>query len=228
MKTLKWLFLSCIIFVCCQARAQAKLGITIDSFPSQIVLNDSISYYGSFVVHNYGTEAFNGSFSLNYIVNDTLYNSTTDSGINFPSTSLTIGPDSSSVPQQLIIHGNTGAFSIVGSSGVVIWPISLSATTYDSASVVVEVTFPANLNPISSQNLQVYINQQQLVINTNAQNLLKRVRIYDIQGQLLIEQAVSSSKTIPLNKYAAGCYLAEVILNDNSQHVFKVINMAGR
>jgi hypothetical protein len=228
MKTLRWLFLLGVVLTSQLVEAQAKLGISIDSFPSQLILTDTITYHGSFTVHNFGTDTFNGSFTLNYTVNDSLYNSASDSGIHFPGTTLTIPPGGSVGSQPLTIHTNTGAFSIVGSSGVVIWPISASALTYDSAFTSVEVTFPANVNAISSQQLQVFINQQQLFINTDAQNLVKRVRIYDIEGQLLTEQVVSSPAIIPMAKYSSGCYFAEVILNDDSRHVFKLVNIVGR
>ncbi len=228
MKTLRWLLLLSAIITSQLVEAQASLGVSIDSFPSQLIFTDTSAYYGSFTVHNFGTATFNGSFSLNYTVNNALFNSAYDSGLYYPGTTLTIAPGASSTPQQLIIHANTAAFSNIGSSGVVIWPISVSALTYDSATTIVEVTFPANINAVSNQQLQVFINQQQLYINTDAQNLVKRVRIYDLMGQLLIEQPVSVSTIIAMNKYAAGCYLVEVILNDNSRKIFKVVDVGNR
>ena len=230
MKILKWLFLTCSIFIFCQANAQAKLGVTIDSFPTHLVLTDTATYHGYFAIHNFGIDTFNGSFSLNYTVNSILYSSTTDSGIYYPSTALIIPPGDSSTLQQLIINVNstTGAFTTIGSSAVVIWPISATGATFDSAFVAVEVTFMAGISPTVAQNLHVFINQQQLFINTNAQNLLKRVRIFDVQGQLLVEQPVSLSAVIPMNKYPAAIYFAEVTLSDDSRQVFRIVNIGSR
>jgi hypothetical protein len=209
MKTLRWLFLLGVIVASLRAGAQAKLGITIDSFPQQLIVGDTTTHFGYFRLHNFGTDTFNGVFTLDYTVNGVFYNSADDSGLNFPSTPLIIAPNDSSPLQAVLVFSNTGPFSIVGSSGVVIWPISPSALTYDTAAVQTVVTPVAGITPVSDQTLKVFISQQQLFVNSNAQNFIKRVRVYDILGELLVESEASQSIIIPMNKYARGCYLAK-------------------
>ena len=107
-----------------------------------------------------------------------------------------------------------------------IWPISNSASTYDSSFYTVFVTLVADVEPVPDKKLRVYINEQQLFVKTDEQNLLKRVRIFDTQGRLIVDDELTSSGAIPLGRYAGGVYWVEVLLNDNSRRVFKCINLA--
>jgi hypothetical protein len=229
MKTLRCIVLAGILFISCRANAQAKLGITIDSFPTQITIADSGLQQPLIMhVHNYGDTVFNGTVSLEYKLGATLYSATTlGVGLYFQSQIDSIGRGDS-VQAQLIITYNQGPLCAIGSSAVVIWPISNAAATFDSLSYQIQVTGLASINKYPAENLHVFINQQQLFINTNTPNLLSRVRIYDIQGQLLLEQGISSSATIPMNSYVSGCYLVEIILNDGSRQVFKLVYINNR
>jgi hypothetical protein len=229
MKTLRCIVLAGILFIYCQAAAQAKLGITIDSFPTQITQLDSgMQHSLTMHIHNYGDSVFNNTVSLQYKLNGTLYSANTNGlGIFFQSQSLSIGVGDSS-QQTLVITYNLAGFYTIGSSAVVIWPISNGATTFDSLFYQLQITFPASSNTIPAENLHVFINQQQLFINTNTPNLLNRVRIYGIQGQLLMERRISESTAIPIDNFPSGCYLVEIVLNDDSRQVFKVVNIANR
>jgi hypothetical protein len=228
MKTLRWFILLTTALAYFKVNAQAKLGIVVDSFPSQIVLTGNVdTVMGSFHIYNYGDSTFNGSFTLNYVVGGVQRSSSLDSGIFFPSTSVTILAGDSSI-ENLFVHYDPNVFSIVGVSGVVIWPVSPTAATFDSTLVQIEVTYPAAISSPSSQKLEVYLNQQQLFINEGGENLVKRVRIYTTEGQLLTDLPLSSSAVIAMNKYASGFYIAELILNDDSRRVFKLANIADR
>jgi hypothetical protein len=68
----------------------------------------------------------------------------------------------------------------------------------------------------------------QLFVKTAGENLLKRVRIYDVSGALLSEEDVSSSAVIEMAKYASGLYLVRVTFGDDSEKVFKIVNLSGR
>ncbi len=227
MKPLKLLFLAGVLFISCHITGQAKLGVTIDSFPTQIALLDTAAQHFNLYIHNYGDSIFNDSVALKYTVNGTVYIADTiDHGFYLPVESLNLAPHDS-VLRQLTVNFNLPSFQTIGSSAVVIWPIS-HAATYDSLFYAIEVTFPAGTVPVSASKLEVYINQQQLWINADAENSVKRVRIYDIGGQLLFEQGLFSTLVIPMNKYSSGCYLAEIILNDNSRRVFKLAKISDR
>jgi hypothetical protein len=229
MKTLRWIVLALIVFISCQANAQAKLGITIDAFPTQIAHSDS-GMQQQLIMHIYndGDSVFNNTVSLQYKLDTTLYSADTNgSGIYFQAQAISLGIGDS-VQEALYIDYNLTPFYEIGSSAVVIWPISNGAATFDSLSYLIQVTPVAGITPVAAQNLHVFINQGQLFINTNTPNLLNRVRIYDIEGQLLMEQRISSSTIIPMNNYASDCYLIEVILSDESRQVFKAVNINNR
>ena len=225
MKTLRWSVLVVVLFVSAGIRAQAKLGVTIDSFPTQVAFLDTAVKTCNLYLHNYGDSVFNDTFSLQYLINGTIYNANTqDHGLYLPSESLSI-PAHDSVLRSLAINFNLPAFLNVGSSAVVIWPISSSAATYDSLTYVVNISdSPLGVPVVSGETLQVFINQQQLYIKSGAKNLLSRVRILDIQGQLLGEHNLSLPSVIPMNGYASGCYLVEVTLTDDTRQIFRVVN----
>jgi len=227
MRALRWIFLAGIFFISTGVNAQAKLGITIDSLPSQITFLDTGNHNYNLYIKNYGDSAFDNTVSLLYSVNGAVYSADTQgTGFYFQSGTITIAPQAT-YQTTVGVNFNLPAFETVGSSAVVIWPISGAAATYDSVYYSVQV-LPAGVNNISTVQLRVYINQQQLFIQTNAQNLLSRVRIYDIGGQLVLEQGISSSTTIPLTPFTSGYYLVEVILNDGTRQVYKLINMVNR
>jgi hypothetical protein len=226
MKTLRWIVLAGMVFIPYYAGAQAKIGVTIDTFVTQVAVMDTAQRQFTMHVHNYGNLAFNDTVALEYSVNGTLYSANImDHGLYLPIQTFSI-PPFDSVPTTLKVNFNLPAFLSIGSSAVVIWPkASGGAATYDSLFYQVQITFPAAANTIAPENLHVFVNQGQLFINTNTPNLLNRVRIYDIRGQLLVQQSISSSTTLPMNTYATGCYLVEVILNDDSKQVFRVVNI---
>ena len=228
MKPLRLLFFAVATFISCLVSGQAKLGVTIDSFPTQITLADTAVQHYNLYIHNYGDSIFNDSETLYYTVNGTLFLADTPGqGLYLPPESLSLAPHDS-VLRQLTVKFNLPSFQTIGSSAVVIWPKANHTATYDSLFYAIEVTLTAGTTPVSASKLEVYINQQQLWVNADAENYVKRVRIYDIEGQLIFEQGLFSSLVIPMNKYSSGCYVAEVILNDNSRRVFKLAKISDR
>ena len=207
-------------------QGQARIGFTLDSFPTHVVYGDSSVHFTTGYLHNYGDSAFSDIASLSYMVNDSLYDGTVAGhGLYMTPSPFSIVPgDSSNI--QITISPDFHAYQVIGSSGVVIWPISNSASTYDSSFYTVFVTLVADVEPVPDKKLRVYINEQQLFVKTDEQNLLKRVRIFDTQGRLIVDDELTSSGAIPLGRYAGGVYWVEVLLNDNSRRVFKCINLA--
>ena len=228
MKSLRLLFLFGAVSISCLVNGQAKLGVTIDSFPTQIALPDTATLHFNLYIHNYGDSIFNDSESLYYMVNGSLFLADTPGqGLYLPPESLSLAPHDS-VLRQLTVNFNLSSFQTIGSSAVVIWPKANHTATYDSLFYAIEVTFTATAPCISASKLEVYITQQRLFINADPENYVRRVRIYDSEGQLMFEQGVFSHLVIPMNKYSDGCYLAEVILNDNSRKIFKLAKIGYR
>ena len=208
MRILRWLFLLNIILVECQVNGQAKLGVTIDSFPTSGIIGDTTAYGGSIFLHNYGSSTFSDTFALLYSVNGSVYVASNPAvGIYLVSDTSQI-PPGDSVKKSILIHFSPSIFQVVGSSGVVIWPISASAATYDSSSYQIVLTGPAGIAETAANKIKVYLDGQQLIVKTEAENLIKRVRIYDINGNLVGQQAIYSSATIPMDKYSSGMYFA--------------------
>ncbi len=226
MHILRWSLL--VILTACinLLQGQARIGFTIDSFPTHVVYGDSSVHFTTGYLHNYGDSTFSDIASLSYMVNDSLYDGTVAGhGLYMTPSHFAIAPgDSSGI--QITISPDFRAYQVIGSSGVVIWPISNSASTYDSSFYTVFVTLIASVEPLADERVRVYINQQQLFVKTDDRNLLKRVRIFDIQGRLIVNDELTSSEAIPLEGYAGGVYLVEVLLNDNSRRAFKCINLA--
>jgi hypothetical protein len=226
MKAFRWLFCAAATLVSCQLNAQARLGFIIDTFPQQVPLYDTSAIYRNIYIKNYGNAVFNDTVRLQYLLNDTLHSgSLLNAGLYLKPDTAYLQPGDS-VLKQLLIQFNLPSFEAIGSSVVVIWPIATLAPAYDSLTYRVQVlaTLEAGVNTVSNGNLQVFDEQQQLVINTSAGNFLRYIRVYDLQGKLIINQSIVSSTIIPMDKYATGCYLVEVTLYDNSRKVFKVIN----
>ena len=226
MRILRWSLLV-ILTVCFNLlQGQARIGFTIDSFPTHVVFGDSSVHLTTGYLHNYGDSLFSDIASLRYMVNDSQYDgSIAGHGLYMTPSPFSIVPGDSS-PIQITISPDFHAYQVIGSSGVVIWPISNSASTYDSSFYTVSVTLVASVEPVADKKLCVYIYQQQLFVKTDDQNLLKRVRISDTQGRLIVDDELTSSGGFALGQYAGGVYLVEVLLSDNSRRVFKCINLA--
>ena len=207
---------------------QTVLGVTIDSFPSQILIGDTVLHSGTIFIHNYGTQSFSDTVYLEYKVDGVTYSSNSPgTGIYFRD-SVNISPGDSD-KKEILIHFTPSIFQTVGTSGVVIWPISVYLNTLppDTSSFPVVLTYPAGIAQNSDARLLVYMNGALLDIKTTTGNELKRVRIYTINGQLIEDQAVALPASIAMDKYADGMYLAEIIFADDSHKIFKIINMTG-
>ena len=226
MRVVKSFLIVCMAFVGGGIDAQSILGITIDSFPTNGHIGDTATYYGSVFIHNYSGVAFSDTLALGYSVNGTTYNANNPAvGIYFKRDTAAVSPHDS-VKKSFLIHFTPSIFQIVGTSGVVIWPIAPTAVISDSASCQVALDLAAGIAQTDAEKLLVYMEGSQLYLKTDAQNLLKRVRIYASNGQFIEEQSITSSSVIQMDKYATGLYIAQVTFADDSQKAFKIINMS--
>jgi hypothetical protein len=224
MKGLRLILLGLVMFIACHVNGQAKLGIQL----SNLVVSQDSAKSISFNIVNYGNSQFQGVVSLLYTVNGgavTQSNISDTSLFQFESGILTISPNGGSAQETVQVYTTPQNINI-GTSVVVIWPISQSALTYDSTTTSVQVTpvLTSGLKSFADIKTDVFINQQQLFIQTTAENYLKHLRVYNLQGQLLIDQNLASSSALNMDKYSTGCYLVELTFIDNSQKVYKVVN----
>ena len=230
MKGLRLLIMGVAVFWGCSLFGQAKLSMQITGFPAHINVDSNGPAINTFIqITNNGDKAFTGVVSLAYTVNNTFYTGDDQGPLSFPHTTLSL-PVDSSVQKALTIYTNQPAFQTIGTSVVVIWPLSLSALTYDSISYSVQIdsNLTSGFGPLAETKVSVFVNQQQLFIQTAGVNYFRHVQIYNLQGQLLVDQNLSSSTALNIGKYSAECYLVELTFIDNSQKVYKVINSGSK
>ena len=224
MKRLRLVLLGTVLFVACHVSGQAKLGIQFSNFPTHITI-DSVTNVTA-IITNYGDAAFNGTVSLSYSINGGTTQSSSDTPALFSFDTLTpfvLDPGGS---QSRMVQVDPTQQNITsGTSVVVIWPFSILANA-DTTTTTLQVTpaLSSGLKSLADVRTEVFINQQQLFIQTTAENYLKHVRVYDLQGRLVVDQNLSSSTALNMIKYATGCYLVELTFVDDSQKVYKVVN----
>jgi hypothetical protein len=218
-----------IVLISCQVKAQARLGVSVDSLPTSGQRGDTSAHTASMFIYNFGNQSITDSIVLRYEVDGTTYYSNNPGqGIYFFDTTSVSPGDS--IKKYLQIHFTPTIFRTVGTSGVVIWPIAVHNTGLvpDTSSCFIDVTGGVGIAETSDQKLLVYMDGPQLVVKITGENLLKRVRIYTVSGVLLSEEEVSSSAIMEMREYASGLYLVRVTFVDESEKVFKIVNLAGR
>jgi len=226
MKPLRWLFLASASFLCYQLSAQARLGFIIDSFPPIMALNDTAQYTRGIFIKNYGNAIFSDTVRMRYMVNDTGYSG------SMKNVGLYLRPDTTyllpgaSVRKELIIEFNLPNFQYIGSSVVVIWPISDSAATNDSVIYNEQIVDSLTAGVVTNTDgkLRVFMQGQQLVIDPSDENFVGHLSLYNALGKLLLNREISASTIIPMDRYSFGCYFAELTLLDESKRIFKVMN----
>ncbi|HWB65154.1 MAG TPA: hypothetical protein VG603_16685 [Chitinophagales bacterium] len=225
------LFLLTLFALCAFNEAGAQVRLKIDSAFSIYLTPDTVqfgnSYTDSVVIVNVDSVDFIGTITLGASVNgiiDPVVTDTTQSGIS-ASLDTTVIAAGGSVRKFVHFKFNNPVF-LASPSVVVIWPISTNAniTNVDSVSrtFIIEGISPAT--NLSLNNLKVYIKENELMVQTDNQIWLKRVRIYAVSGTLAEDIAIDGNTAIvPVGMLQSGLYLAEITLADNSRKVFKVI-----
>jgi len=195
--------------------------VPLDSSPvfsvtSNIVISDtsSVDYIGKirFGISVNGTLIANPDTNFSYTPLDSDF----ISAHGFITKSLTIRFTS---PTQ-------GGVFLVGPAVVVIWPIDSAPTPHahivDSATASFTITGLAGINDPSLNNVKAYMINSELLIQSDAENTLERVRIFDVSGAVLLDRPAYQNTTIQMDQFASGIYLAEVTLADNRRQIFKV------
>ena len=199
----------------------------LTSFPDTLHAGDSFTL--NLTIHNDSSFVYNGTIEIaaringNALVADTSVQALEDTGY---ATNVII-PNNSSITKSIIVHVLTPPF-IIGSSGVVIWPISNfngnPISGVDSLSKTATILYPLGINEPNDKNLKVYLVGGQLNIQGDGEHLLKSIRLYDVEGALLNERPITINGTISMTQFANGIYLAEITFADNTRQVFKLLN----
>jgi hypothetical protein len=220
----------CLLFVIamwCIAIANAQVDLRLDSvilgLNTNTIYKDTV-YNLSVSIYNDSATTFTGVISIGAAINGQLADTNT---ISYPTDTAETITHGSFITRPVIL--NTASF-IVGTSGVVIWPIAVSNTQHltvtiaDTIGLTLNVLYPLGIDELSERNLKVYMLGQQLMIKNNGDYLLKNVKLYDVAGKLLLQKEVSVSGMVDMNQYAEGVYFAEINFADNTRAVVKVVN----
>ena len=219
----------CLLFVIamwCIAIANAQVDLRLDSvilgLNTNTIYKDTV-YNLSVSIYNDSATTFKGVISIGAAINGQLADTNT---ISYPTDTAETITHGSFITRPVIL--NTASF-IVGTSGVVIWPIVVSNPSQltvhvDSIGFTLEVLYPLGIDELSERNLKVYMLGPQLMIKNNGDYLLKNVKLYDVAGKLLLQKEVSVSGMVDMNQYAEGVYFAEINFADNTRAVVKVVN----
>ena len=219
----------CLLFVIamwCIAIANAQVDLRLDSvilgLNTNTIYKDTV-YNLSVSIYNDSATTFKGVISIGAAINGQLADTNT---ISYPTDTAETITHGSFITRPVIL--NTASF-IVGTSGVVIWPIVVSNPSQltvhvDSIGFTLEVLYPLCIDEVSERNLKVYMLGPQLMIKNNGDYLLKNVKLYDVAGKLLLQKEVSVSGMVDMNQYAEGVYFAEINFADNTRAVVKVVN----
>jgi hypothetical protein len=188
----------------------AQIGGPTDSIQVLITNTDTINPY-------------TGELYFWYSINGSVQDSSNALGaaISFQKeNSVTIGPDSGIV-RTIYIDYNPARFS-VGPSVVIIWPIALPTILVDS--LIGQVTiFPyLGIEKLADNSPELYWANKSLVIQ-DLNSKLNRVRIFDLEGRLLIDNQLETSTILPLNGLSRGTYFAEVLYSNNRRKVLQFV-----
>jgi len=105
---------------------------------------------------------------------------------------------------------------------IVIWPYAISTGDGDSLLLPVYIQIPDGINEIDlAKYINVYPNPFTDKMHIDTQNDIEEVRIYTLQGKLLMIQ--KNTKTIVLDSLAKGTYLADITLKDGKSRKLKII-----
>lgn len=223
----KLLLLPALLMLASMLCAQStSIGISaIVNTPQVVNYHDTASY--SFAVKNYGPNTFNGDIYIYTGIWDT---SMTYVGvIRIDSTSLInlqnfnagdsiwLTDVENYIPQNFRI----------GTSVVVIWPVSGNAFTQDSISYTVTVQSGTRVIEVTgNREISIYPNpaQGKLVIGTwglPSETYVEQVRIMNASGQIVLLR--EGAGTLDIGHLDAGMYFIELRMSDSSRKIYRIV-----
>lgn len=211
---------------------QHRLRIQIDTAfglpPSTVTMGDTFNFQVR--VYNDSVFAYQGVvlFASRILPDTTTYfapNST--NGLDYGVTSGDSIPGHGFILRTIKVNVTQPPFK-GGPSVVVIWPIAYNPSTFALAAAADTIIFPLNVDTLTAgigeiMNQRIRISKwgNSLRIEKEGEIQLRRVRIFDILGQQIIDRA-NPAEDIPLPYLNTGIYLAEVTYNNNQRKVLRV------
>jgi len=138
---------------------------------------------------------------------------------------LNIAPGDS-FPVSLIVVITPSYFQ-VGPDILVVWPIVAGGSpSRDSFTKPIVVILPNDINEPDGGygSINSYWLNNKLMINAdNPEVNLEKVNVYNLNGQLIIQQNLEQSNSIPFDTQPTGIYIAEIFYNGQQRKVMKFV-----
>ncbi|MCS6934283.1 MAG: T9SS type A sorting domain-containing protein [Chitinophagales bacterium] len=113
----------------------------------------------------------------------------------------------------------TPAYFGPGPDVVVVWPIC-TAPVGDSIVIPLLIQDPNSIHEVKEKLFSYSINHNELMLETPGyENIIERVRIFDINGALVLLHNSPETRHIPLVSLPRGIYIAEVRISNAVYHL---------
>ena len=209
---------------CFTATKAASLGFGAASFSKDTLHVGEVLHIHSYVV-NFDNTGYNNVLSfglkINGIqnVNQVLFpNPYYDQIVN-------IGAHDSIVADINITI--TTAYFDIGPDILVVWPIAYdgSLPMFSIDSQIVVVNKGVGFNDLTDElNMKAYYANKQIYLKAeDAEITFNRVRIYDLTGREIMNEATDGEKPIPFNIEPDGIYFVEVTYNGGEKRTYKIL-----
>ncbi len=223
----KILITFCLLFVSIGLHAQQTLSaVGLVNFPSIVTMNDTMGF--DIVIRNDDPNSgFTGNIDIRFIT-DYMMDSLFVGDTSMYSFADTIQPSSVDT-----IH--IGGFTVspaqfrTGDNAILIWPKSNFAGVGDTISHTIKVLSTSAIieHTMQIDNIILYPNPVTNVINFLLQNkynnIIEKVRIYDVLGNLEYESLYKKNTPIDIHNLSQGIYMLEIRLSNGENVIKKII-----
>jgi hypothetical protein len=209
----------------------ATVGFSQSSLRLNIVaVSDSNPVLGEeiLVFTNLQNTDTNNTFTgvVNFEVANNLQNLSSSNILNTPpysGTQITLGPQEE-IPALFTVKVDAQFFK-TGPDIIVIWPITTHPQK-DTLRIPILIREPLGFEGLLTKNTFLSVSGNQLLIHTdlNTNNTLKQVRIFDLSGQLILQQGNEEKNTsIGIDELPRGMFICELLYSNNKRNVMKFV-----
>lgn len=170
------------------------------------------------------TNAFSGVVNFQ-VANDiqNLSNSNILSSPPYSGTQITLDPKEE-IPALFTVKVDEQYFK-AGPDIIVIWPMT-TLPPKDSIRISITIHQALGIEGLTQNKYYLSVNGNQLTIHSrvNANNDLKQVRIFDLSGQLLLQQSSEEKNiSIGIDELPRGLFICELLYSNNKRNVMKFV-----
>jgi len=224
MKRIRLLLLSAFICGTSLVYSASNLGWGTTTFSKDTLFLGDTLFITSFL-KNYDPQPFNDTVEFSLKINGILNVNPLIFPNPFPSQPINIaGNDSLPTNLRIII---TQAYFLVGPDILVVWPRANDGSpAHDSIIKTIIVLDPrlVGLKDETDQNLRAFYHDEKIFIQPEDPGIIfNRVRIFNLSGQVIINEPFSGSSHIPFNNQPNGIYYTEVTFNNSEKRILKVV-----